>query len=115
MQLLGEESIRKAILREELAEFASGWPQLKGADAVTLQLSDDDDDACSDNETSLRNAIEEPVICKESALCNNGPSCVHRFLYRYNFYSEAYRNLHQIYKLAITLPVTQVTYKGVFF
>ena len=113
LQLLGEESIDKAILREELAEFAACWPQLKGADAMTVQLSDDDD-AYSDDETSLRDAIAEPVICKESALCNNCPSCVHRFLYRYNFHSAAYRNLYQIYKLAITLPVTQVTCERVF-
>ena len=48
LQLLGGKTIDKAVLREELAEFAALWPQLKGADAVTLQLTDNDD-ACSDN------------------------------------------------------------------
>ena len=43
---MGEETIGKAVLREELAKFVACWPQLKGADAVTLQLTDD---ACSDN------------------------------------------------------------------
>ena len=62
MQLLGCESIHKSILREELAECASCWSQLKGTDVVTLQLSDDGD-ACSDDETSLRDIIAESVIC----------------------------------------------------
>ena len=113
-QLLGEESINKARLREELTEFTACWLQLKGADAVTLQLSDGDD-ACSDDETSLRDALAEPAICKESALCNNCLSCVHRFLYRYNFHSEEYRSLHPIYKPAITLPLAQVTWEKSLF
>ncbi len=35
-------------------------------------------------------------------------TCVYMFLSRYNMHSAAYKNLYQIYKLALTLPVTQV-------
>ena len=117
VQLLGETAVDKVVLSEELADFAACWPRLKGTDdsswgvSVTDDFDENDD---SDNEDSLRDALSERAICQKDALCNNCPSCIHRFLYRYNFHSAAYRNLFQVYKLAITLPVTQVSCERVF-
>ena len=46
--------------------------------------------------------------CKRSDRGNNCPTCVYMFLAKYNMHSAAYKNLYQVYKLALTLPVTQV-------
>ena len=46
--------------------------------------------------------------CKQSDTCNNCPTCVYMFLAKYNMHSAAYKNLYEVYKLALTLPVTQV-------
>ena len=46
--------------------------------------------------------------CKQGDRCKNCPTCVYMFLAKYNMHSAAYKNLYQVYKLALTLPVTQV-------
>ena len=46
--------------------------------------------------------------CKQGDRCKNCPTCGYMFLAKYNMHSAAYKNLYQVYKLALTLPGTQV-------
>ena len=62
----------------------------------------------TDRDGGCQETVNRRKGCKKSERCNNCPTCVYMFLAKYNMHSAAYKNLYQVYKLALTLPVTQV-------
>jgi hypothetical protein len=68
-----------------------------------------EDDARDDSENrALSGRGRFITSCQKGKRCTNCLTCVYMFLSHYNMHSAAYKNLYQIYKLALTLPVTQV-------
>ena len=70
---------------------------------------------CTHHDSDYQEINDRRKGCKRSDRCNNCPTCVYMFLVKYNMHSAAYKNLYQVYKLALTLPVTQVFCERLFY
>ena len=83
-------------------------PKPQESNTATDNHEETGDDARDDGENQK---LSSPGIfircCQKGRRCNNCPSCVYMFLSRYDMHSAAYKNLYQVYKLALTLPVTK--------